>query len=130
MLASLYEAMTIRSQLNCTKKKKDFITLWFLYIIAATNTLLVRQNCLEQKYSYQIAMGENVTVSELSGGPNSISKCPNIRGKRAPISLQRVPSGWRNKVKPYFRSFGSPCSNNRLKQNLTQLRPILLLFCI
>ena len=41
VLASLYEALTIRSQLNCTDKGKDFLTLWFLYILAAMNTLLV-----------------------------------------------------------------------------------------
>jgi len=41
VLTSLYEALTIRSQLNCTDKGKDFLPLWFLYILAAMNTLLV-----------------------------------------------------------------------------------------
>ena len=40
-LASLYEALTIKTQLNCAKKDKDFVPLWFLYILAALNTLLV-----------------------------------------------------------------------------------------
>lgn len=41
VLASLYEALTIKTQLNCAKKHKDFLPLWFLYILAALNTLLV-----------------------------------------------------------------------------------------
>jgi len=41
VLASLYEALTIKTQLNCAKKDKDFLPLWFLYILAALNTLLV-----------------------------------------------------------------------------------------
>ena len=41
---------------------------------------------------------------------NYISKCPNIRRKRRPISLHRVLPGQSNKVKSYSSSVGSPCS--------------------
>ena len=40
---------------------------------------------------------------------NYISKCPDIRRKRRPISFHRVPPGRSNKVKTYFSSVGSPC---------------------
>ena len=41
---------------------------------------------------------------------NYLSKCLDIRIKRRPISLHRVPPGQSNKVKPYSISVGSPCS--------------------
>ena len=40
---------------------------------------------------------------------NHISKCPDIRRKRRPISLHRVSHGQSNKVKTYLSSVGSPC---------------------
>jgi len=41
VLTSLYEALTIHKQLNCSSQQKDFLPLWFLYCIAAMNALLV-----------------------------------------------------------------------------------------
>ena len=41
---------------------------------------------------------------------NDMSKCPDIRRKRTPNSLHKVPPGRSNKIKTYFISVGSPCS--------------------
>ena len=41
---------------------------------------------------------------------NYISKCPDIRRKRRPLSLHRVPPGQSNKDKTYSSSVGSPCT--------------------
>ena len=41
---------------------------------------------------------------------NYISKCPDIMGKRTPISPHRVPPVQSNKVKDYSSSVGSPCN--------------------
>ena len=50
---------------------------------------------------------------------NYISKCLDIRRKRRPISLHRVPPGRSNKVKTYSISVGSPC------RSLTELQLII-----
>ena len=41
ILTSVYEAITIHRQLECGKKDMDYLPLWFLYCIAAMNSLLV-----------------------------------------------------------------------------------------
>jgi len=41
LLTSVYEALTIHRQLECSAINKDFLPLWFLYCIAAMNALLV-----------------------------------------------------------------------------------------
>ena len=41
---------------------------------------------------------------------NDISKYLEIRRKRRPLSLHRVPPGQSNKDKTYFSSVGSPCT--------------------
>ena len=41
ILLSVYEALTYHRQQTCTERKKDFLQLWFLYLIAAMNALLV-----------------------------------------------------------------------------------------
>ena len=41
LLTSVYEAVTIHRQLQCAEEEKDFLPLWFLYCIAAMNSLLV-----------------------------------------------------------------------------------------
>merc|ERR1719481_1598462 len=41
ILTSLYEALTIQSQQVCSEKGKEFLSLWFLYTMAAMSTCLV-----------------------------------------------------------------------------------------
>ena len=52
---------------------------------------------------------------------NYLSKCPDIKRNRRPISLQTVPPCQRYKVKTYFSSVGLPCSKfphlNKTLQN-------------
>ena len=47
---------------------------------------------------------------------NNISKCPDIMRKGTPISPHRVPPVRSNKVKDYFSSVGSPCSQQQQQQ--------------
>ena len=62
------------------------------------------------KYSkYKPSISEN-HIKPVGIFGNCISKCPNIRRKRRPISLHRVLPGQSNKVKSYSSSVGSPCS--------------------
>ena len=44
---------------------------------------------------------------------NYKSKCPEIRRKRRPISLYRVPPRQSNEAKDYISSVGSPCNEER-----------------
>ena len=41
LLTSVYEAVTIHRQLKCEEEEKEYLPLWFLYCIAAMNSLLV-----------------------------------------------------------------------------------------
>merc|ERR1712198_98764 len=41
LLTSVYEAFTMHHQWECNARDRDFLPLWFLYCIAAMNTLLV-----------------------------------------------------------------------------------------
>merc|ERR1712002_612746 len=73
VLTSLYEAVTIHQQLHCSGQEKDFLPLWFLYCIAAMNTLLVlnaSSNILIYIFAGVSFRAKFLEVFRLSGGRN------------------------------------------------------------
>ena len=73
ILTSVYEALTIHHQLKCTENKKDFLPLWFLYCIAAMNTMLVNMI----KLFYFISHNDRMSISFLLSNKHLISRRAN-----------------------------------------------------
>ena len=66
-------------------------------------------------HKYSKYKPSNSSISESYIKPDGIfgnymSKCPDIRRKRKPISLHRMLPGRSNKFKTYSISVGSPCT--------------------